>query len=306
MSSFYYKGKDMDINNKQIRLTSLCGNFMKLDGGSMFGNAPKALWQRWMPADNLNMIDIGSRSLLIETEEYKILFETGPGAYLSPDMKKRFSVLDDDHILLQSLKQHGLDHKDITHVILSHLHFDHAGGLLEEWHKQDQSLELLFPNAQYITGKSNFERSSSPHIRDRASFILGLDSLLEKSGRLVLKKGGDTLKFGDINIEFIESNGHTPGMLLSDIKAGDLSIVFVGDLMPGLLWVNLPITMGYDRNSENLIDEKSRLLERAYNNKAFLFFTHDPLYAVSKLGFDEKKKRYVPEYPEKEFHRILN
>ncbi|MCK5097893.1 MAG: hypothetical protein KAR45_07300, partial [Desulfobacteraceae bacterium] len=90
-----------------------------------------------------------------------------------------------------------------------------------------------------------------------------------------------------------------------DIKANDLNIIFAGDLMPGLPWVNLPITMGYDRNPEQLINEKLKVLERAYNNKAFLFFTHDPIFAVSKLGFDEKKRRYIPENPEEEFHRII-
>ena len=291
--------------NRQIRITSLCGNFMKLDGGSMFGNAPKALWQKWIKPDEQNLIDIGSRSLLIETIEHKILFETGAGAYLSPDMKKRFSVLDDDHILLQSLREHGLEHTDITHIILSHLHFDHAGGLLKQWQKENPTLELLFPNAQYIVGKSNFERSCSPHIRDRASFIPGLNALLENSDRLVIKEDGDNLVFGDVKIEFIESNGHTPGMILSDIKVFDLRIIFMGDLIPGYPWVNLPITMGYDRNPEQLINEKLKVLERAYNNKAFLFFTHDPIFAVSKLGFDEKKRRYIPENPEEEFHRII-
>ena len=286
--------------DKRIKITSLRGNFMKLDGGAMFGNAPKALWQRWMEPDEKNMIDIGSRPLLIESQEYKILFETGPGAYLSPDMKKRFQVMDDDHVLLESLKDHGLDHSDITHVILSHLHFDHAGGLLKQWEKGNHDLELLFDNAQYITGKSNFERSCSPHIRDRASFIPELPSLLEKSGRLVLKNDGDMLSFGGVTIEFIESHGHTPGMIISDIMAGDMNIFFVGDLMPGLPWVNSPITMGYDRNPELLIDEKSKILEKAYNSKAYLFFFHDPVYAASNLNFDTKRKRYVPVNLQKE------
>ena len=294
-----------NIKNNQIKLTSLRGNYMRLDGGSMFGNAPKALWQKWIKPDDQNLIDIGSRSLLIETKEHKILFETGVGAYLSPDMKKRFSVIDNDHILLQSLKEHGLDHTDITHIILSHLHFDHAGGLLKQWEKESQNLDLLFPNAQYITGKSNFERSCSPHSRDRASFIPELNSLLDNSNRLVLKKDGDTLDLGDVTIEFIESNGHTPGMILSDIKVNDFRIIFMGDLIPGYPWVNLPITMGYDRYPEQLINEKAMVLERAYNNKAFLFFTHDPVYAVSKLEFDTKRKRYIPQSPEKEFQRII-
>ncbi|MCP3901064.1 MAG: MBL fold metallo-hydrolase [Desulfobacteraceae bacterium] len=292
---------DKNCKDNKIKVTSLCGNFMKLDGGAMFGNAPKALWQRWMKPDEQNMIDIGSRSLLIESNEYKILFETGPGAYLSPDMKKRFQVMDDNHILLKSLKENGLEHSDITHVILSHLHFDHAGGLLKQW-EEGKELELLFDNAQYIAGKSNFERSNSPHTRDRASFIPELPQLLEESGRLDLKEDGDTQNFGDISIEFIESNGHTPGMILSDIQAGDLSIIFVGDLMPGAPWVNLPITMGYDRYPEQLIDEKLKILEKAYKRKSYLFFTHDPVYATSSLDFDKKKKRYVPVNFQKELH----
>lgn len=292
--------------NEQIRINSLCGNFMKLDGGSMFGNAPKVLWEKWIKPDEKNLIDIGSRSLLIETEDHKILFETGVGAYLSSDMKKRFSILDDDHVLLKSLKDHGLEHRDITHVVLSHLHFDHAGGLLDKWQKEDQDLQLLFPNAQYIVGQSNFERSCQPHSRDRASFIPELNSLLENSNRLILKKNGDIINFDSIAIEFIESNGHTPGMILSDIKVHDLRILFMGDLVPGYPWVNLPITMGYDRNPEELINEKIEILERAYKMDAFLFFAHDPIYAVSKLGFDTKRDRYIPESPEKEFQRIIN
>jgi len=130
---------------------SLRGNSMKLDGGAMFGNAPKALWTRWMSADDQNMIEIASQSLLVQTPSSNLLFETGPGAYLSPDMKKRFQVQEDHHVLLDSLAQNGLDHRDITHVILSHLHFDHAGGLLKQYEEGRTSHELLFPNARFIT-----------------------------------------------------------------------------------------------------------------------------------------------------------
>ncbi len=294
-----------NVKDRDIKITTLLGNFMKLDGGSMFGNAPKTLWQKWLKPDEDNMIDIGARSLLIEVFDYKILFETGPGAYLSPDMKKRFSVLDDDHVLLESLREYGVEHTDITHVILSHLHFDHAGGLLSKFEQGKEKLELLFPNADYITGKFNFERSGTPHIRDQASFIPGLDSLFEDSSRLVLKNDGDLLDIDDVSIEFIESNGHTPGMLLSYIKIRGVKILFVGDLAPGIPWVNLPITMGYDRNAEQLIDEKLRIFKRAYNDKAILFFTHDPVYAAVSLSFDEEKRRFIPIEPQQKLHMIL-
>lgn len=152
-----------------ITLTVLRGNGMKLDGGSMFGNAPKALWASWMSADNRNMIDIASKSLLVRTPNHNILFETGAGAYLSPEMKQRFQIPDSRHMLLEALGQQGMDHSDISHVILSHLHFDHAGGLLAAWEEGRNDLELLFPNARFIVGEGNFNRCLSPHPRDRAS-----------------------------------------------------------------------------------------------------------------------------------------
>jgi len=268
---------------------------MKLDGGSMFGNAPKALWSRWMHPDDRNMIDIGSRALLIETQDHNILFETGTGAYLSPDMKKRFQVVENHHVLLESLEKKGLGHNDITHVILSHLHFDHAGGLLKEWEEDNQkSLELLFPNAQFIVGKTNFERSHTPHMRDKASFIPELADLLEKSNRLKFIDNNDTLVLGEIEIEFIESQGHTPGMILSYIQTPGLKILFAGDIAPGHAWINLPVTMGYDRFPERLVDEKAKVLQRVFEDDAWIFYTHDYTYAASKLLFDKASKRFQP------------
>ncbi len=273
---------------------SLRGNSMKLDGGAMFGNAPKALWARWMSADDQNMIEIASQSLLVRTPSCNLLFETGAGAYLSPEMNKRFQVQEDHHVLLDSLAKIGLNHEDITHVVLSHLHFDHAGGLLKSYEEGRASHELLFPNARFITGQKNFERSALPHVRDRASFIPGLAGLLEKSGRLDLKQEKDRLHLDGLEIEFLESHGHTPGMLLSLIKARGVTLLFAGDLTPGHHWVNLPITMGYDRFPEGLIDEKQQILDMALNADALLFYTHDPMFAASKLQLDPMKKRFVP------------
>jgi len=194
------------------------GNNMRLDGGSMFGNAPKALWQKWIPADERNMIDIASNCLLVKTGNHNLLFETGCGAYLSPDMKQRFSVREETHVLLEALAEQGLSDSDISHVILSHLHFDHAGGLLSAW-DPDRDPDLLFPNALFVVGEENFMRTKSPHHRDRASFIPGLAEKLQATGRLMLRNGGDRLALGGLIIEFSQSQGHTPGMLVSRIRA---------------------------------------------------------------------------------------
>lgn len=289
------------LGNLKIRITSLIGNKMKLDGGSMFGNAPKALWNRWVSCDDDNRIDIASRSLLIETEDEKILFEAGVGNYLDTSMRKRFGIEDDRHVLLDSIRQAGVDPADITRVVLSHLHFDHAGGLLEKRERNNGEMTLAFPGAEYIAGEKHFERALKPHSRDRASFVPELNRLLEQSGRLSLKKDGDVLEAGSVQVKFMESHGHTPGMLVSDITALDYRLVFTGDLIPAHFYVNLPVTMGFDRNPELLINEKQSLLDLAYRDNAYLVFPHDPFYSVSKLLYNGDKKRYEPENPVEAF-----
>ncbi len=285
----------MQTNRDPIKIRSLTGNTMKLDGGSMFGNAPKVLWQRWMTPDENNMIGFASRALCIKTPSGAILFETGIGAYLSPDMKDRFQVAPSHHALLDSLADMGLDHQDITHVVLSHLHFDHSGGLLAAWDENRDYPELLFPNAAYICGKEQFKRAKNPHVRDRASFIPELPGLLEKSGRLQLVSHGDSLAPGPVRIEFIESHGHTPGMMLSRIAVNSTLIYYAGDSAPGHAWVNLPITMGYDRFPEGLIDEKQDIFQRVCEEKAWLFYPHDDMFCASRISFDNEKGRFVPE-----------
>ncbi len=289
----------------EIHLNVIRGNSMKLDGGSMFGNAPKALWASWMPADDRNMIDIASKSLLVQTPNHTILFETGAGAYLSPKMKQRFQIVESRHMLLDALAQQGLDHSDISHVVLSHLHFDHAGGLLSAWSNAQPMPELLFPNARFIVGKTHFQRAAAPHLRDRASFIPELTGLLADTGRLELQQDGSRMNLDGVEITFFESHGHTPGMLVSWIRVKARTFIYTGDLIPGHPWINLPITMGFDRFPEGLIEEKKQLLEQAIKAEAQLVFPHDPHCDVSGLKFDPEKNRIMPTDKITGFHLTL-
>ncbi|WP_417311929.1 MBL fold metallo-hydrolase [Ectopseudomonas khazarica] len=286
-------------------LTTLTGNSQKLDGGAMFGNAPKALWQRWMPADELNRIDLGCRALLVQEEERNILVETGIGAFFSPELKQRFGVQEDRHVLLDSLAALGLSDADIDIVVLTHLHFDHAGGLLAAW-QDDQPPRLLFPHAQFVTGRQQWQRARQPHARDRASYIPELLDLLEASGRLQLIDAGAThcnLLGADWRLHW--SDGHTPGQLLPEVAMPGGPVVFPGDLIPGAPWVHLPITMGYDRFPEGLIEEKEALLADLFGRGGRLVFTHDPDTAMGRVSRDEKG-RYGLDEAVKTVHLLAN
>jgi glyoxylase-like metal-dependent hydrolase (beta-lactamase superfamily II) len=286
----------------EVRVSSVLGNHQRLDGGAMFGNAPKAVWERWCKPDELNRIDLACRCLLVEWGDQKILCETGIGAFFEPKLAERYGVVEKDHRLLASLKELGIDHKDITAVILSHLHFDHAGGLLNAFADQKNGPALLFPNAKYVVGAEAWERALRPHARDRASFIPELPGLLEKSGRLVIVKDKVPEFLAPI-INFHFTHGHTPGHMHTIVKGARDKVVFAGDLVPGTAWIHLAITMGYDRYPEQIIDEKKFFYEKIVDPNTYLFYTHDSKTAMSHVGHDDKG-RFVPQDEKPEFSRV--
>lgn len=278
------------------RLWSVMGNSQRLDGGAMFGNVPRAMWEQWIEPDAAHRIPLACRALLARDLTGKtVLFETGIGAFFEPKLRERFGVVESRHVLLDSLAEAGVRHEDIDLVVLSHLHFDHAGGLLAQW-EEGQSPRLVFPNASYIVGREHWERALQPHARDRASFIPELPALIEATGRLELVDGPHSRTLGD-SVRFHFSSGHTPGLMLAEIVGPETvdgqphgGVVFCADLIPGRPWVHVPITMGYDRNAELLIDEKKDFLADKLARNVHLFFTHDPGCALAQVTRDEKGK----------------
>ncbi|MCA9651824.1 MAG: MBL fold metallo-hydrolase [Myxococcales bacterium] len=270
-----------------MELHSVQGNSQRLDGGAMFGNCPRVLWSRWCPPDEQGRIALACRALLVREDSGRhVLLEAGIGSFFPPRLRDRYGVQEPEHVLLASLAALGVKPADIDVIVLSHLHFDHAGGLLQPW-AEGEAPRLCFPNASYVVGAQAWARALSPHARDRASFIPELPELLEGTGRLEIVGGERSATLGE-GYGFSVSHGHTPGLLLTRVATPRGSVTFMGDLVPGVPWVHLPITMGYDRFPELLIEEKQALLDRIRAEDGLMFFTHDAEVAVAKVAVDDK------------------
>jgi glyoxylase-like metal-dependent hydrolase (beta-lactamase superfamily II) len=276
-----------------MRVRSIEGNRQRLDGGSMYGNCPRAVWQKWSPPDAANRIELACRAVLVETGAERVLLEAGIGAFFDPAMRTRYGVEPAEHVLLASLAAAGVPHEDVDVVVLSHLHFDHAGGLLSSWREGAES-DLLFPRARFLVSRGAFERATHPHDRDRASFVPNLAERLADTGRLELVDGDRSPSLPDA-FRFTFSEGHTPGLMLTTVTTPHGPITFASDLVPGVPWVHLPITMGYDRFPERLVEEKRALLERAVTEGGALAFTHDPTFAAARVK--RENGRYSAEAP---------
>lgn len=268
----------------QVLVSAVEGNGQYLDGGSMFGSVPRALWQKWHPCDELGRIKLATRALLISCDDLLLLCEAGIGNFFPAKLAERFGVSEMHHNrLLTSLNGLGVDPDDIDYVILSHLHFDHVGGLLND------TGGLNFSRARYVVSEDALMRAQSPHIRDRASFIDGLPQKLKDSGRLSIVTGEHVPEIPTARLRFIFSNGHTPGQMHTIVSGQQQTLFFAGDLIPGTSWTHLPITMGFDRFPEQIVDEKQRVYRQLVKESWLVFYTHDPKTIASQIEYQQNK-----------------
>ena len=256
-----------------------------LDGGAMFGTVPKVLWEKTNPPDAANRIEMEARALLLKSPGCNILIDTGNGSdfvlkygdKLGSKFKTMYNISEDGPSLLKSLKTHGLEAKDIHHVVLTHLHFDHAGGATTEVAGQ---LAPTFPNAKYWVQKSNIETARQPNLRERASYYPANFEPLAASGVLTLLDG-DTKDFLP-GLSALVSHGHTQGQQMIKVTDGKVTLLYCGDVVPTSTHVKIPWLMGYDLHPLTLMEEKQKYLAQAADQSWYLFFEHGP-YCDSAL-----------------------
>jgi len=250
-----------------------------LDGGAMFGTVPKVLWEKSNPPDEKNRIPMEARALLLKSADCNVVIDCGNGLdfilkygeKLGTKFAEMYNIDPEGPSLKKSLAAHGLVPEQIHHVILTHLHFDHAGGATME---KDGRLVPTFSKAQYYVQKKNLETAQKPNLRERASYFPANFQPLLDAGVLNLLEGDKTELLPGISVYV--SNGHTQGQQVVKISDGSQTLLYCADLIPTSSHVRLPWVMGYDLNPLLLMEEKQRFLGQAADENWYLYFEHDP------------------------------
>jgi glyoxylase-like metal-dependent hydrolase (beta-lactamase superfamily II) len=260
------------------------GNF-KLDGGAMFGVVPKSIWQKTNPADANNLIEMSMRCLLIEDENRLILVDTGLGEKQSEKFFSFYNLFG-GFSLDASLAKHGFHRDDITDVFLTHLHFDHCGGVIQR--DKNEMLVPAFKNAKVWSNDKHWKWATEPNPREKASFLKENINPIKESGQLnfIHRNAKDQVGF-----DVLFMDGHTEKQMLPKIAYQDKTLVFMADLLPTVGHIPLPYVMGYDTRPLLTINEKAAFLKEAADNNYYLFLEHDAANEICTVKHTEKGVR---------------
>ena len=266
----------------------------RLDGGAMFGVVPRVVWERVCPPDELNRIKLNMNCLFVETPTEKILIETGIGEKWTEKQTRIYGIFRAKSFAETLFEKTGCQPADISIVVNTHLHFDHAGGntILDcgtpkaERGTESEKPELKtgeqitnshsaipqFPNARYFVSRTEFEHAENPHERDRASYLAENWRPLRQSGQLELKPDVYEVVEG-LSVE--NARGHSETMQTVCLRRGGETLYGFADLIPTRHHLAPPWIMGYDLYPTETLEFKKRILPQAVEENWICLFYHD-------------------------------
>lgn len=249
---------------------SISDGYFRLDGGAMFGVVPRVLWEKRMPPDEQNRIQMGLFCLLIKTGKQNILVNTGIGNKYPPRYQEIYRIQHPPD-LISSLAEHKVKPADINIVINTHLHFDHCGGNTIK--TLDNTIVPTFPKARYIVQQSEWEKATNPNERTRASYLQENILPLKEADVIDLIDGSKEIVPG---IMVKVTGGHTRGHQIVLIESEGQKAVYWSDLIPTIAHLDLPYIMGYDLYPEETLNQKRMLVDQAIKERWVCFWEHDP------------------------------
>jgi len=265
---------------------ALEGGLQRLDGGAMFGVVPKPLWEKRIPADARNRIPLALRCLLVETTDALVLIDNGVGNKEDARFREIYGIENagSPTRLHDAIRHAGFTADDITIVIDTHLHFDHAGGNTHL--DQEGQLHIGFPRARYYVQKGEWEYAHWQNERIQASYLPRNFDPIERAGRFTFLEGEHELLPG---ISVLPTPGHTPHHQSVLVQSEGQAALFLADLVPTSAHLPFPWIMGYDVEPLVTLETKRRLLPRAREAGWLLVFAHDPLVPWGILDTKEAR-----------------
>jgi glyoxylase-like metal-dependent hydrolase (beta-lactamase superfamily II) len=264
-----------------------------LDGGAMFGVVPKPLWEKRIAADARNRIQMGMRCLLIEHGDALVLVDTGLGNKETAKFHDIYGVenagVQGATMLEDAVAAAGFAPADVTMVINTHLHFDHAGG--NTLVNADGAVELAFPNAQYVVQRGELDYATHTNERTGASYFERNWAPIVAADRLTLVAGPTEILPG---VHLRPTPGHTPHHQSVVVQSGGETACFLADLIPTAAHLPLPWIMGYDVEPLVTLESKRALLHEATAGEWLVVFEHDATHAWGRVGHDGKSYGLLP------------
>jgi glyoxylase-like metal-dependent hydrolase (beta-lactamase superfamily II) len=252
----------------EFELQVIHENRFWIDGGAMFGVVPRVLWETMARPDGRNRIALQANLLLVRTPQKNILVETGLGDAIPEKWRINYGVEGPSQMLGQ-LRQIGLDPLDIDVVILTHLHFDHAGGCI---HIKNGDFTPIFPAARHVVQLQEWEDALAPDQRSRASYMKDLLLPLDRGGLLQLIEGSSEIVPG---IQVVNTGGHTRGHQVVLIASGGKQALYTGDLIPTRSHLKIPYIAGVDLFPLETMRQKEKMIQRAVEESWLILFGHD-------------------------------
>jgi len=271
-----------------FEIVSVVNGTIRLDGGAMFGVVPKVLWEPRCDVDDQNRILLSTRTLIAvdRSAGRVILIDTGCGTKWTPEQAERFAITYDPDAISGALGKMGLTPDDVTDVVITHLHFDHNGGLLDWQDEPDGETVLRYPQAAHWVHQRHWAHAHAPSVKDRASFLPRDFEALSRAGvlRYVESDGPGWLDGPIDGLEWFVSTGHTPYQIHPLLGTRDRRLLFAGDIVPTSQHLRLGWLMAYDVEPLATIQQKQMIYGRCLDEGLVLAFPHDPTLGGVELG----------------------
>lgn len=267
-----------------------------LDGGAMFGVVPKVMWQRKTLPDPENRILLGLNTVVVRTGSAVVLIETGVG---DKQTEKGRQIHQNQLQLPASLAAAGVRTEEVTHVVNTHLHFDHCG-----WNttlQPDGSARATFPNAHYFAHRGEVEHGRLQLDRDKVSYLGPNYEPLIASGQMTLVDDDSLRRNAEIvpGVWMEVFPGHTAQMMAIHIESAGQHACYIGDLYPTSKHLNPTWVMGYDLDPVRCIAERKRFLAKAVEEDWLVLFPHDHQTPAATLKLGEQGRPVAePAFPE--------